>query len=51
MQAHYVANRVVQHEREKIKLHNPVQAFGQRVKKLIQIALLRDGLAHFQQRL
>ena len=51
VQSHDVADRVVQHQRQEVELHHPVKPLGELMKKRRQIALLRDGLTHFQQRL
>ena len=49
MQTHDVARRVVQGKGEKIEIDDRVQAFREIVEQRREIALLRDGLADFQQ--
>ena len=49
VQAHSVANRIVENEREKIEGENGVKALRQLLKEGGQVALLRDGLADLQE--
>ena len=49
MEAHNIARWIVKDESEEVELHDGVQALGEVVEKRGKIALLRDGLADFQQ--
>ena len=49
VKAHDVLGGVMQHQAEKVKINDRVQADGQVVEQCGKIALLRDGLAHLEQ--
>src|SRR6266581_8096552 len=49
VQAHHVLHAVVQDQSEEVKIDYRVKARGKVVEQRGKIALLRDGLAHFEQ--
>jgi hypothetical protein len=49
MKTHDVANRVVKDKAEEIEINNGVKPRGKVVEERREVALLRDGLADFQQ--
>jgi hypothetical protein len=49
MKTHDLANRVVKDQAEEIKINDRVKPRGKVVEEGGEVALLRDGLADFQQ--
>ena len=49
MEAHDVAHGIVEREREEIEIDDGVEALGEIVEKFVEIALLGDGFADFEQ--
>ena len=49
VEAHHVAHRIVEREREEIEIDHGMQALGEIVEEFVEVALLGDGFADFEQ--